>query len=101
MTDELKRASVQRRLKALDEMVEPDDLKVRINEFLWGHLPESTTLGDADDLACAIYVIIGKLRFGKTIQEIAQGGQHEQADEEGDEARGPGGAALAQSPPPF
>jgi len=62
----------------------PDPLKERIADLvqqrtesekagtmLWKMLPASIKLGDADDLATAIYSIISQLYEGKSLRDIA------------------------------
>lgn len=51
---------------------ETEELKVEINTFVWTHAPRSMSLGDADDLALALYSLFGQLHEGKTLKEIAE-----------------------------
>ena len=56
-----------------DEEIAPD-LKVEINTFLWTRLPPTTTLGEADAIACDWYEAI-KTRWDTEHLRQAGGGQ--------------------------
>lgn len=72
MMNELQKIhAVQKRLGDKEKEM-PLELKADINNFLWSNLPMNTLLGDADDLALALYSIIGQMYEGKTLKEIAQ-----------------------------
>lgn len=63
----------RREQKAKEKVVfleETENLKIVINTFLWSNLPESATLGDADDLACALLFIIEDMQQGKKLADI-------------------------------